>query len=140
MIELYYTVLNAVFSPLLVLGPAVAEAVIAVMLSFFSVLFYRYFSDHTRLREIERKLKKTEKTEEVLELVRERFRLSMKPMIFGMLLVLAFIPWISHTFSGPVVELPFSLPLLGSDIGWLAWYIIVSIPATLIFRKTLLGV
>lgn len=36
-----------------------------------------------------------------------------------------------------VVLLPFSLPFFGDDFGWLAWYIIVSVLLSFIFRKIL---
>ncbi len=43
------------------------------------------------------------------------------------------------SFKRIVVELPFSLPIWGSHIGWLGWYILVSIPLTTTIRK-LLGI
>lgn len=36
-------------------------------------------------------------------------------------------------------KLPFSFPLVGTEVGWLGIYIIISLPATMLFRK-LLGV
>jgi len=41
------------------------------------------------------------------------------------------------SFKRIVVNLPISLPIWGSNIGWLGWYILVSIPFTTVFRKTL---
>ena len=41
------------------------------------------------------------------------------------------------TFSRIVAFLPFSLPLLGSDMGWFAWYFVLSLALTSIFRKVL---
>lgn len=39
-------------------------------------------------------------------------------------------------YIAPVVaQLPVALPLLGNDAGWLAWYIIVSLPFALLVRK-----
>ena len=35
------------------------------------------------------------------------------------------------------VKLPFSLPYFGSVLGWLGYYIIISMPATYLFRKML---
>ena len=40
-------------------------------------------------------------------------------------------------FKRIVVNLPFSLPIWGSNIGWLGWYILVSIPMSTVFRKAL---
>jgi uncharacterized membrane protein (DUF106 family) len=42
-------------------------------------------------------------------------------------------------FSRIIVYLPFSLPFLGANLGWLGWYIFLSITITTLLRK-LLGV
>ncbi len=42
-------------------------------------------------------------------------------------------------FRNMRVGLPFSLPFVGNDLGWLGFYILVSIPSTILARK-LLGV
>lgn len=36
-----------------------------------------------------------------------------------------------------VANLPFTLPIWGSHLGWLGWYILFSIPITSVFRKAL---
>lgn len=41
--------------------------------------------------------------------------------------------------SSIIVNLPFSLPWFGNKLGWLGWYILSSLPASIFFRK-LLGV
>lgn len=40
-------------------------------------------------------------------------------------------------FEGYVANLPFTLPIFGSTVGWLGLYIIISMPATFLFRKML---
>jgi uncharacterized membrane protein (DUF106 family) len=63
----------------------------------------------------------------------------MKPMIFTLIVVGITLPYFSQAFPGIVVKLPFYLPYFESDFGWLAWYIIVSIPLGQMIRK-LIGV
>ncbi len=41
------------------------------------------------------------------------------------------------SFKRVIIELPFSMPIWGSKIGWLGWYILVSLSMTTIFRKAL---
>ena len=41
------------------------------------------------------------------------------------------------TLKRVVVEMPFNLPIWGSHIGWLGWYILVSLTTATIFRKAL---
>tara|TARA_Y100000310_G_C20422585_1_gene687382 strand:- start:489 stop:845 length:357 start_codon:yes stop_codon:yes gene_type:complete len=38
-----------------------------------------------------------------------------------------------------VVMLPVEVPIVGDDMGWLAWYFIISIPSMVIIRK-LMGI
>jgi len=38
-------------------------------------------------------------------------------------------------FSRVMFQLPVALPYIGDDLGWLGWYIIVSIPVMIIFRR-----
>ena len=40
-------------------------------------------------------------------------------------------------FDGYIANLPFSLPIFGNTVGWLGLYIIISMPATFLFRKML---
>jgi len=40
-------------------------------------------------------------------------------------------------FSRIVALLPFSLPYFDNDLGWLAWYIIISLVLSFVFRKIL---
>lgn len=41
------------------------------------------------------------------------------------------------TFKRIAVKMPFSLPIWGYYIGWLGWYILISVPMGIIFRKAL---
>jgi uncharacterized membrane protein (DUF106 family) len=38
-------------------------------------------------------------------------------------------------FGRVMFQLPVALPYVGDDLGWLGWYIIVSIPVMIIFRR-----
>lgn len=40
-------------------------------------------------------------------------------------------------FEGYIANLPFSFPIFGNTVGWLGLYIIISMPATFLFRKML---
>ncbi|MFB6089099.1 MAG: hypothetical protein ABEK36_04950, partial [Candidatus Aenigmatarchaeota archaeon] len=39
--------------------------------------------------------------------------------------------------SRVIIHLPISLPFIGKTLGWLAWYILLSMPFTQFFRKIL---
>lgn len=40
-------------------------------------------------------------------------------------------------FGRVLVELPMSLPFIGDDLGWLGWYILISIPVMIISRRAM---
>ncbi|MBR9682527.1 MAG: DUF106 domain-containing protein [Candidatus Aenigmarchaeota archaeon] len=153
MIDQYYSILGSIFGPILVLPDPLALAIMSILVTFVVTLIYKKFIDQTAMREIKAKVKamqaeskelqKTDpdaaskKMSEMMSLTNQQMKLSMKPMIPTMIFVLAFLPWISSLFEGPVVFLPFELPFFGNDFGWLAWYMMISLPSSQLLRKIL---
>lgn len=153
MIDAYYNILSMIFSPILALPPAISELILAAIICFVITIFYKKMIDQNRALEIKKQIKdfqekiktaqKDKQTEEanrlmtqMLNLSSQQMKLMMKPMIPTMLFVILFFPWLSFVYAGKqVLLLPVSLPLFGNDLGWFTWYIIVSIPLTMIFRK-----
>jgi len=151
MFEGYFSILTTIFQPILVLPAPVAELIIAAFIIFIITLFYRFLVDQNKVRELKTKLKEkqqeakeVQKTNpkqanalmnEVLKLTNRQFKMNLKPLIFVFILVIILLPWVASVFPGVVVLLPFSLPFLGNDLGWLMWYIIISLPLNQLFRK-----
>lgn len=131
------------------LEEVLASAVIVFMIS----IFYRFLINQNELREIksrikekQAKVKELQKTNpqeanktltEVISLSNKQMRMSMKPMFLTLIIVGIILPYFPQIYPGAVVKLPFYLPYFESDFGWLAWYIIVSIPLGQLFRKLL---
>jgi len=151
-LESYYSMLTSLFTPILSLPSVIAELLIAALMIFVITLFYRFLVDQSKMKEIKNqikemqtKIKHLQKTNvdeankvmaEMLKLSNLQFRMSMKPFLFVFIIAILFLPWMAMTFKGPVVYLPFSLFGINS-LGWLAWYIIISIPLNQLFRKAL---
>jgi len=130
---------------------AVEELVIAAAIVFVITLFYKFLINQNALKELkneqkekQQKIKELQKTNpveankmlnDVLKLTNKQMRMNMKPMIPTFILVIILLPWVAQLFPGAVVKLPINLPYFGSDFGWLAWYIIVSMPLNQLFRK-----
>jgi uncharacterized membrane protein (DUF106 family) len=85
---------------------------------------------------------------EMLKAQQKQMKQTMKPMIASVVLFFIFIGFLRETYSDVILNLPFTLPLasysfpfiiLRDSIGWFWWYILITIPATMLFRK-LLGV
>jgi len=126
-----------------------ASAVIVFMIS----IFYRFLINQNELKEIksrikekQAKVKELQKTNpqeanktltEVIAMSNKQMRMSMKPMFLTLIIVGIILPYFPQIYPGAVVKLPFYLPYFESDFGWLAWYIIVSVPLGQLFRKLL---
>ncbi len=135
------------------LPAAVAELLISVGIAFLIALIYKFLANHEEIRNIklgmkekQAKLKEFQKTNpseatkianEMMALSSKQMRMSMKPMMVTMLLVFITLPFVAGLFPGNVVDLPFTLPFLGSSLTWLWWYMMVSIPFGVLFRKML---
>lgn len=153
-----------IFSPILLLPPILAELVMGILIVFVITLFYRFLVDQKQMKEmkekqkeIQAKVKELQKTnpseaskmtKDMLGISNKIMMLNFKPMLPTMLLVIVVLPWLQHIFPGIVAKIPATIPFLTlgfpffkmtNGFGWLAWYFVVSIPFTTLFRK-LLGV
>lgn len=129
----------------------IEELLASVVIVFMISLFYRVLINQNELRELksslkekQAKIKELQKTNpqeankilnETLALSSKQFRMSMKPMLLTLVVVGITLPYFGQAFPGAVVKLPFYLPYFENDFGWLAWYIIVSIPLGQLIRK-----
>jgi uncharacterized membrane protein (DUF106 family) len=101
------------------------------------------------MKEIQAKVKHAQKsgdtdqvsalTSEMLKGSQQQFTQNMKPMIVSMVIFFVFIGFLRATYQGTLIQMPFAVPFIGSVIGWFKWYILITLPFTLFFRK-LLGV
>lgn len=73
------------------------------------------------------------------ELAMEQFRFMAKPLILTFLVVVPTLGFIRHIYTplDLIFVLPFPLPFAGKDVTWLGFYIIMSLPLTVLFRKLL---
>lgn len=92
---------------------------------------------------------------EMMKLNQKQLRMNMKPMIASLLVFFVVIGFLREAYSSAVIQLPFPLPLpsyttifgflpflnigIRESIGWFWWYVLITLPATFLFRK-LLGV
>ena len=54
----------------------------------------------------------------------------------SMVVVLAILPWVANRYEGlAVAAVPFEIPLLGSSLTWIYWYILVSITVSWISNR-----
>jgi len=150
---IYYPILSAIFGPILTLPKHIAEFFIAVFIIFIITIFYKFLINQNKMKELkdeqkkmQEKVKELQKTKpeeanklmsETLKLTNKQMMMNFKPMIATFIFIIAFLPWLATIFEGPVVLLPFTLPYFGADFGWLMWYVVISFPLSMLFRKIL---
>jgi uncharacterized membrane protein (DUF106 family) len=155
--SLYYSAMSALFSPVFSLPLFLAELIIIFITVVFSSITFRLLfkdEDIKNMEEAKRKQKELMKQAEEIkktdpkkanEMMRGSIGLQkggtsrmMKASYPGMLFGLLLLPWVSLTFSKVAIALP--IVILGkSSIGWIGWYLMNSLPLSLLFRK-LMGV
>jgi uncharacterized membrane protein (DUF106 family) len=153
MVDATASILNMMFAPLLGMNPILSLIGISVVLTFIITILYRFLTDPKKLKEmrdrakeISQKSKEVAKanpeeakkmTDEMLSITNKQMMASMKPMLATLLIAALFLPWMAATFTGTVANLPIDVPFVGSSVGWLGWYLIISIPASQMLRKIL---
>ncbi len=70
-----------------------------------------------------------------VEIQKKMMGQTMKPMMISSIVILVVYYIIPKFFSGAVLYLPFALPFIGNQLGWLGIFISASIISSLVFRK-----
>ena len=135
--------------------PIIFISIYSFLLLIIINVFYRVLVNQSKAKQtkdliadLSKKMKENQKsgnTEEskkaMSQLMQEQgslMRMSMKPMLVSLVIVIIFLPEMSNIYgSVSVANLPFTLPYVGASLGWLGWYIIFSIPAAIVIRKLL---
>ena len=138
---------------------------VAVAISLVSALFHRFFVNQNDLKQMKNEINyqkergkkarksgdkgvEAESSRELMSLSGKQMKLTMKPLMYTMIIVMIVLGWLSTTYVETIINLPISMPLtswafpfitMTTQYNWFFWYIIVSIPTTFLFRK-LLGI
>lgn len=146
--------LDLIFSPLVAGSMFAGLTTASVAMSSLTTLFYKFLVDQASMKEVRKDMefhrdaanaaqkekniqKMNESVSKMMELNKKYFSLSMKPLLFSLLVFAVVFPWMTERFADVVVKLPFSLPFIGNDLGWFGWYFLLAVPASVITRKLL---
>jgi len=142
-----------IFLPLNVFQPHVSLLIISAILAIIVILINRFSVDRKlmkeikdRMSEVRENLTKAQKdgnTEQankfladMMKINNEYMRHSLKALFISLIIVALFLPWMKYKYSAlTVASLPFSLPIIGSQLGWVGWYILVSFAIGWVVRK-----
>jgi uncharacterized membrane protein (DUF106 family) len=145
----YFQYLDAFFGSF---EPIVGITLFSLILIFIIQIPYKFAVDQKRAKEIkeeqkrmQEKMKEHQKQGDMtkanqmmndsMKLTTEMFKMTMKPLMISFVVILIFLPWLKTSFADFSAQLPFSLPLIGNSLGWLGWYILISLPSALVFKK-----
>ena len=129
--------------------------IVSVLLSVVMSVLYRFLVNPEEIRKIKREMEfykekanKAQKagdkaemskyTNDMLKLSSKQMGKTMKPMFASMIIFFIALSWLAGTYGEMMVNLPFSI--FGfTELNWFWWYLIITFPCTILFRK-LLGV
>lgn len=139
--------------------PSIVEVLlISAIISVASTLAYKYLSDQAVMKELKAEMdrlrqkskeahgdleKMKEVNDQMMPLNMKFFKLSMKPTLITLLPMLLVFWGLGKLYTDAsgaamhVVNFPFSIPLIGTWLGWVGTYIIFSIVFTTVFRKAI---
>lgn len=153
MFEQITGMMTVALSPLLALNPLLAVLIFSVFLTGIITLINRFAVNRnlmkeikTKMTEIRENLTKAQKEgnkedtnkflNEYMQTNSKMMKQNFKSLAISMVLVFLFLPVLSSHYKGVVVAaLPFSLPIIGSNMGWLLWYFFVSLTIGWVIRK-----
>lgn len=148
-------------SPVFGLDPIVTIFIFSAFLTIVIALINKFAVNRkvmkeikTKMTEVKENLSKAQKdknTEEVNKYMGEYMKINgefmkqqFKSLLISIVFIMLFLPVLNLKYGGdkqngidPVIvaQLPFSLPFIGNSIGWLFWYIIVSLSISVAFKK-----
>ena len=146
--------MNVIFAPFIAGGMFFALTTVSVLMSSITTVFYRLFVDQSSMKEVRKNMetyreaankyqkendiaKMNENVSKMMELNKKYFSLSMKPLLFSLIIFAVVFPWMGQKFIGVTVNLPFQVPFIGNSLGWFGWYFMLAIPSSVIMRKLL---
>lgn len=145
-----------VFWPLAVFQPHISLLIVSILLTIIVVLINKFSVDKKVMREMKDKMsgiresltkaQKEGNTEQankflasMMEANNKYMRYSFKAMVISLIVLSLFLPWLRYKYSALVTALPFTLPFIGSQIGWVGWYILASFAIGWVIRKIVEG-
>ena len=148
-----YAAVDAVFAPLAAFPTYVSIIFIALSLTAVILVLNRLLIKQNivkgikvKMEEIKENLNKAQKEGnkeivdnlmgEMLKTNNEYMRHTLKALVVSTLVALLIFPWVSQKYQGlAVATLPFSMPLVGTVLDGIGWYILVSLTLGWVLNK-----
>jgi uncharacterized membrane protein (DUF106 family) len=144
---------SLILSPLSSFVPVLAVAIFSALLTLLIFGLNRVVTNRKMLKELKEKMENIRESltqaqkegnkeniekflNEMMKTNSEYMRHSFKALIVSTIILVIFLPWLNAKYSGSVVAyLPFSLPLVGSSLTAIYWYILVAFAVGWVVNK-----
>lgn len=144
---------GTVFSPLEMFSPAIAIFIISSIITVIVVTLTRIVSNKKAMDEIKEKMQdireqltsaqKIGDTEGASKLLSEMMNINSsymkhtyKGLFVSLIVVALFLPYLGSQYGAmTVASLPFELPVIGAEVEWVVWYVLVSFTMGWVLRK-----
>ena len=150
--DFFVGAVNVVLAPLAVFPPTVTILLVSTIIT--SIIFImnrlivnKKFVEDLRMRmeQLKENITQAQKENnkenlqthmsELMKLNNQYVKHTFKTFIVSAVVVTLFLPWLGWKYSAATVGVPFGLPILGTHIEWLYWYILVSFAIGWVSRK-----
>jgi uncharacterized membrane protein (DUF106 family) len=157
MLEPLIAAFSFIFGPLTVLKPGLSLLIVSSILTILVLALNKLLVNKNLMKEIKVKMdelkenltraQKEGNSEEINKYLAEMMQANnqfmkqnFKTMIASLIVIALFLPWLGYQYGGAIVaSLPFTLPFLGSSLGWSYWYVLVSFTVGWVIRKLVEG-
>lgn len=134
-----------VFSPLTVFLPHISLLIIAAFVTLLIVFLNRISVNRKMLKEIKARMQEIRESltqaqkegnseqinkflAELMKINKDYMKQSLKTMVVSIVVIAIFLPWLRYKYGGmTIAALPFSLPIIGSSLSWIYWYMLVAL-------------
>jgi len=144
---------GTVLGPLTIFDPTISLFVVSALITVMIMGINKKFTNTKAVKEIKDRMQEVREQltaaqnagnnteankllEQMMQMNNEFMKHSYKSLFISLIVISMFLPWIKGQYSGmSVAALPFEAPVVGSTMGWVAWYILVSFTIGWIIRK-----
>lgn len=146
---------TALIAPLMATKPVLSLLIVSSVMTAIVVVMTRLMINKKVVGEIKDKMEnireqltvaqKAGNTEEankhmadMMKVNSEYMRQTFKALMASIVVLALFLPFLKQSYEGmAVVTMPFTVPVLGSSLNWVYWYILVSFAMGYLLRKLL---
>jgi len=147
------TAFAVVFSPLNIFPPIISLMLLSTFLTILILFITKFFVNTKVLREIKDEMEKireqltlaqkngdkqlqNEFLSKMMQTNSKYMQHSFKAVIISIIVLSLFLPYLKYKYEGIVIaQLPLNVPFIGTTLGWLGWYILVSFMIGWVIRK-----